>query len=203
MIPKHIHKQLIEKLPVALVDQSRFIELARQEYLFQPNDSVDSIYYVIKGQLRALRYQYDGKAAVMMHSTADTFFAPVSINMESYPCAAVANKATQLLKIPKATLMNLLQSDAKFSLQFIGAIAMDLKKQCSNAERLRIKSARDRVIHFITCESPDSKTLELKCPVTTWADELGLEPESLYRTLTNMEKDGLISRDKKRIEILF
>ncbi len=203
MIPAEIRKRLLEKLPEALVNQSRFIELSRQEYLFQPKDPVDAIYYVISGQLRALRYQYDGKAAVMMHSTAGNFFAPVSINMDCYPCAAIANKKTQLLKIPKTALVDFLKTHLEFSLQFIGAISMDLKKQCSIAERLRIKSARDRIIHFITCEAPDSKTLELKCPLTTWAEELGIEPESLYRTLSDMEKDGLIYRDKKRIEICF
>lgn len=202
MIPKDIHKQLIETLPEALVNQSRFIELARQEYLFQPQENVDSIYYVIKGQLRALRYQYDGKPAVMMHSTAGNFFAPVSIHMDCYPCAAMAHKSTQLLKIPKATLLTYLQTHPDFSLQFIGAIAQDLKQQCSNAERLRIKSARDRVIHFITCESADSKTLQLNYPLSTWADELGLEPESLYRTLADMERDGIIERVKKQIKVL-
>ena len=139
----------------------------------------------------------------MMHTEADNFFAPVSISMESYPCAAMASKSTQLLQIPKAALIQLLQNDLNFSLQFISAISQDLKKQCSNAERLRIKSARDRVIHFITCEAPDNRTLELKCPLATWADDLGLEPESLYRTLAEMEKEGLITRDKKCIEIVF
>lgn len=202
MIPKNIQKQLSKKLPEELLKQSRFVELNRQELLFHPGDTIDSIYYVIKGELRALRYQYDGKPAVMMHSTADNFFAPVSISMECYPCAAMARKKTQLLKIPKSALVNLLQNDAEYALGFISLISTDLKKQCANAERLRIKSARERVIHFITCESPDSKTLELKCPLTTWADELGLEPESLYRTLAEMEKNGHIYRDKKRIEIL-
>ncbi|MGV6859901.1 MAG: Crp/Fnr family transcriptional regulator [bacterium] len=202
MIPANTRKKLLKKLPDQLLDQSRFVPLRKGECLFQPGDGVESIYYVISGQLRALRYQLDGKPAVMMHSCEDNFFAPVSINMETYPCAAMASKATTLLKIPKGFLIDLFHSDPAFSLKFIGSISMDLKNQCSNAERLRIKSARGRILHFITCESPDSRTLELKCTLTTWAEELGIEPESLYRTLAEMEKEGIIARENKRIEII-
>jgi len=145
---------------------------------------------------------FDGKAAVMMNGTAGNFFAPVSVNMESYPCAAVASKKTGLLKIPKQQLQNYLKINPEFALQFIHAISLDLKQQCSNAERLRIKSVRERIIHFITCESPCGKKINLKYPLITWADELGIEPESLYRTLAEMEKEKLIRRDKKNIEIL-
>ncbi len=202
MFPKDIRQQLLKKFPEKLVNNAKLIELDKQEYLFHPTDPVESIYYVVKGQLRALRYQYDGKAAVMMHSTLNHFFAPVSINMARYPCAAMAHKKTQLLQIPKVTLVQLLHDDPDFSFLFITEISNDLRKQCSNAERLRIKSAKNRIIHFISCETTDSRTLHLQHPLTTWADELGLEPESLYRTLAEMEKEGLIKRDKRQIKIL-
>ena len=65
MIPKKIYKKLAVLLPEGLITTSKYIELSREEFLFRPGDSVDFVYYIIEGQLRALRYQFDGKAAVI------------------------------------------------------------------------------------------------------------------------------------------
>lgn len=188
-----------EQFPTSLLQKSKTVSLGKDEILFQPGDTVTSIFYVIEGLLRAVRYQYDGKPAVMMHSTADNFFATSSINMDIYPCAAIASVKTQVLQIPKISLMEHLESDPEFTQLFIKSLSQDLKKQCSNAERLRLKSAKDRIIHFITCESPSGSVLDLAYPLTKWADELGIEPESLYRSLAEMESDRLIQKDKRKI----
>jgi len=191
-----------EHLPSGLLQHSKSVSLRKAETLFQPGDAVNSLYYVCEGQLKAVRYQLDGKPAVMMQTTSDNFFATSSITMDVYPCAAIAVVNSKVLQIPKEHLVNYLESDPAFSLFFINSLSQDLKKQCSNAERLRLKSAKDRIIHFITCESPSGSELELDCPLTKWADELGIEPESLYRSLAEMEADGSIQRDKHKITLL-
>jgi len=58
MIPKKIYKKLAVLLPEGLITTSKYIELSREEFLFRPGDSVDFVYYIIEGQLRALRYQF-------------------------------------------------------------------------------------------------------------------------------------------------
>jgi len=163
---RNLHS-LREQFPSDLLQSSKTVSLGKDEFLFQPSDVVNSIYYVIKGTLRAVRYQFDGKPAVMMHSTANNFFATSSIHMDIYPCAAIAAVQTEVLQIPKVSLLGYLESDPPFSLRFIKALSQDLKKQCSNAERLRLKSAKDRIIHFITCESPSGTELDLACPLTS------------------------------------
>ena len=147
----------------------------------------------------ALRYQFDGKPVVMMRSISGEMFAPASINMPCYPCSGVATEASTLLQIPTSAFTEHLQGNPDFSRYYIDALSQDLKKQCANSERLRLKSIRERVLHFIVCESPGGDEVVLSHPISQWADSLGVEPESLYRTLSGMQKEGLIYRVNRRI----
>lgn len=193
MIPKYF--------PKSLVKASRKRLLAKDESLFQPHNLVDSIFYIIEGELCAMRYQLDGKPAIMMRHFSGEVFAPASMSMTHYPCLGVASKAGEVLQIPKTVFIEHLETNLEFNRFYISSLADDLKKQCSRSERLRLKSAKERIMHFITCESPTGKEITLSMPMNKWAEELGLEPESLYRSLSDLEKNGVIIRDKKNLKL--
>jgi CRP-like cAMP-binding protein len=109
-----------------------------------------------------------------------------------YSCDARAATPTEVLRIPVRELREGLGSDGAFALAFAGQLAADLRHQCTRVERLRIKRARDRVRHYLVCEGPlRSGGAKLQ----DWARELGLEPETLYRTLAELESSGEISRE--------
>jgi len=187
--------------PETLLKASRQFSINKDDALFQRDDTVEALYYIIDGELIALRYQRDGKPAVMMRHVAGEMFAPASMNMSVYPCSAMAIMPSTLLKIPLKTLHECLVNYPEFSSYYIQSLAENLKKQCARSERLRLKSTRERVLHFIHCESPSGTEITLTCPTSKWAEELGVEPESLYRTLKNMEKEGVIQRNKRFIQI--
>jgi len=81
-------------------------------------------------------------------------------------------------------------------------LSKELKKQCGRIERMRLQTGKERILHFINCETSDGVTLHLETSLSVWAEELGIEPESLYRTLSDMEKDGIIKRNKRDIRVL-
>ena len=62
------------------------------------------------------------------------------------------------------------------------------------------------MLHYLNCEltGPGGATLSLDIPLAEWADDLGLEPETLYRTLAELEKKGRIEREPRgrRIRIV-
>ncbi len=97
--------------------------------------------------------------------------------------------------------LTLLQTNLDLSTAFARMLAGNLKRQCGRLERMRLTSAKDRVLHYIACESRDGRHLELPFTLAHWAAELGIEPESLYRTLSQLEKACLIHRDGRQIEL--
>jgi len=193
---------LPDYFPKSLLKASRPLSLKKGESLFQQEDSVDALFYIIEGELIALRYQSDGKPAIMMRNSQGEIFAPASMSMSTYPCSAMATQPSKLLKIPMSVINEHLATHSEFATYFILALANNLKKQCARSERLRLKSAKERVLHYISCESPCGTEVTLSCPVSRWADELGVEPESLYRTLKGMEQEGLIERNKQKITLI-
>jgi hypothetical protein len=109
--------------------------------------------------------------------------------------------ASLLVEIPAAALRHTFETQPDFALPFVAALAANSRRQCSRLERSRLKRARDRVLHYLVCESMPGSPLALTMPLSSWAVELGLEPETLYRTLRELEQEGLISRNRRAISL--
>jgi len=66
-----------------------------------------------------------------------------------------------------------------------------------------IRSAQERVLHYLRLVVPAEKnTVVLEQPLKNIASDLGITPEVLSRTLTQLASDGVIAREKRRITLL-
>lgn len=179
-------------LPQALLRDSTWVGLTRNERLFRVGEPVEHIHFVLEGELLAVRYLNDGSEAVMQRARDGEFFAQSAMLVPLYSCDARAVAPTEVVRLPVRELRAALSSDGAFALAFTGQLAADLRRQCTRVERLRIKRARDRVRHYLACEGP---LLSGGAKLQDWARELGLEPETLYRTLAELESCGEIRRE--------
>lgn len=191
----------MEQLTEFLSKHGRTQEYPAKSTLFRCGDSTTSLYYVVSGELQALRHLPDGRQAVMMRANDGEFFAAASIMLDCYPCDAYAPVDTRVIALRMEKFLTLIQSNLELANAFARMLAFNLKRQCGRLERMRLTGAKDRVLHYIACESPDGSRLELPFTLAQWAVELGIEPESLYRTLAQLEKAGQIRRDGRLIEM--
>ena len=66
-----------------------------------------------------------------------------------------------------------------------------------------IRSARERVLHYLRLTiPPEEGSIVLDQPLKNIAFDLGLSLEVLSRTLAQLVKEGVISRQKRRITLL-
>jgi len=191
----------METLTQFLSEHGQLMESPAKSRVFHCGDSTTRLYYVVSGELQALRHLPDGHQVIMMRATDGEFFAAASIDLASYPCDAYAPVDTRLIALRMQDFLALLQTNLDLSNAFARMLAGNLKRQCGRLERMRLISAKDRVLHYIACESRDGRCLTLPFTLAHWAAELGIEPESLYRTLSQLEKTGLIQRDGKQIKL--
>jgi CRP-like cAMP-binding protein len=154
---------------------------------------------VISGEVKALRHMAESREAVMARAKAGEFFAESAIATAHYSCDGVAVKPAALLFLPLPALDAAL-ADAGFAKAFFLASATNARRQCARYERVRLRSARERVLHLLACESGSDGVFDWPAPLTELAVELALEPETLYRVLSELEASGEISRDKGRIQ---
>lgn len=188
-------------LPPALLDQARPLALARGEHLFRQDDPVRHLYFVQAGELKAIRPQLDGSQAVMLRGRAGEFFAESALATTRYVCHAEAVCPSRVLAFPADAFRAALAEDGELALTFALAMAAHARRQCSRQERLRLKRARERVLHLLTCEADNAGRLVWRAPLAEMAEELALEPETLYRTLGELEQEGIIERERRVIRL--
>jgi len=184
----------------ALACAARRISLTKGEALFREGQQVTGIYYVISGEVKALRHTSANNEAVMARAKAGELFAESAIAAPQYTCDAVAVKPSGLLFLPMEDL-ELALTDAEFSKAFFLANAANARRQCSRYERVRLRSARERVLHLLACEAGPDGVFHWPAPLTELAVELALEPETLYRVLRELETANEITRDKRSFRL--
>ncbi len=188
-------------LPPALLAAAHRMALSAGQSLFQRGAPVEHLHWILRGEVLAVRQTPSGQDAVMMRGRAGEFFAEAALFTPHYTCNALAPKPAVLLCLPIPTLRRALVGDPQFSELFLRAVVMALRRQCSRVERLRLRSAADRIEHFLSCEATGDGWSQLDVPLSEWAVDLGLEPETLYRTLRVLEQTGVVLRDNRRIRL--
>ena len=188
--------------PDTLQQQSKSLQIAANEILFHLNDKVEWLYYLQSGEVKAVRYLPDGTEVVMLRAVSGELLGESTLIATHYICSAVALADSVIIKIPMQVLKKSLANDADFSFQFMLALAKSARVQCSRYERLRLKNAGDRVVHYLLCESDENNVVQYSRQLYEWAHELGLQKETLYRTLKKLEKEGRIKRHKRQIKLV-
>lgn len=183
--------------PATFARAARRISLKKGETLFRAGQKVAGIYYVISGEVKALRHMAESSEAVMTRAKGGEFFAESAIAAPHYSCDGVAVRPSELLFLPSESLDAAL-TDAGFAKAFFLANAANARRQCSRYERVRLRSARERVLHLLACESGPDGVFDWPAPLTELAVELALEPETLYRVLSELEASGEITREKRK-----
>lgn len=182
------------------------IAIGADGFLFRLGDVPRDLYLVAEGEARARRFGTDGAQIVMQRSRTGELFAEAGLVAPRYSCEGFCPVPSRVLRIPLATIKARIAGDGEFALRFSQFLTLAMRRQCARYERLRLKRAGERVLHYLNCEltGPAGAELDLDIPLAEWADDLGLEPETLYRTLADLEKKGLIKREPRgrRIRIL-
>jgi len=193
---------LPEWFPTDLLLRCRKITLKKKEFLFSLNEAATDIFFVESGEVQALRALPNGNSAIIQRASDNDFFAEAAMCVNNYTCDAIATRKAIIYCIPKEGLEEHLQKDNDFALRFSTLLAINTRKQCSKLERLRINRARDRVLHYLVCESDSSNKISIKSSYANLAEELGLEPETLYRTLSDLQKEKIITKIDNNIALI-
>jgi len=189
-------------LPADLLAQAKTVDLVKGEHLFRQNDAVSYVIFVLEGELKAVRHLPDGGECVMLRSRAGELFAESSLADNQYRCDGIAAGMARVALVPVDRLREALGGEGSLAFGMCMALARQARKQCSRQERLRLKRARDRVLHFLACEGGVEGVVHWSAHLSELASELGLERETLYRALAALEEEGLLQRADEQLRLL-
>jgi CRP/FNR family transcriptional regulator, dissimilatory nitrate respiration regulator len=183
-------------LPPLLRALGREVHVARDGWVFRKGDSVRAVYFVIDGEIRLSRFSKSGGEIALHRAGTGDFFAEAALNAARYQCNAIASRDTTLVAFPAGKMRMYLAKDPQFAREWATFLARQLHGARARLERLAIKSAAERVLHYIQVEGTGPHSVvRLAGTVKDLAQELGLTHEALYRTLARLKRDRVIGQE--------
>lgn len=192
----------VTQLPTILQSVVIYQNLSIGQTLFHRHAAAMKIYMVQSGVIQLLHYTQGGHIINHYQVKAGEICVESSLFSETYPCEAIADAPTQILVFPKVAFLAALEADFNFATAFMQQISHRLHLTQMMLESRSIRSARERVLHRLHSLALKQNTIVLNYPLKNLADDLGLSPEVLSRTLTQLKKEGKITREKRKIMLL-
>lgn len=187
------------ELPLELRNRMIHQELAKDQLLFQQGESAQAVYWVESGRLKLVSFI---EQQMITHYTvgAGESFAEAALYFDTYACTAIAEQPSRVMAIPKQVFLEALRQSPRLCEQYLSHLTHRFAAVKRLLELRSIRSARDRVLHYFSLQRPPGQsTVPLKRSLKDLAIELGVSPEVLSRTLTQLETEGMISRKKGSI----
>lgn len=175
--------KLLSAIPARARQAASEQELAKGALLFAQGTRPKSMHCVLSGEIRLLRTTPAG-AEIILQRSREGFVAESSLDQAAYHCNAVAITRSRVLAIPRPAFRKALD-DPDFRDVWIAYVNAELRRARAQCERLRLRTARERILHCIEAEGING-TIELGLSKKAWAAELGLTHEALYRALASM-----------------
>lgn len=172
--------------------------LAAGEFLFRAGEAAQALFHVERG---AVALERDG-VRHFVAAAGQPFFAEAALFAETYAHDAVALDEAVVVSFPKAAVLLLLKAHPDLNLAFSAYLARQADRLRLQAELLRLKGAREKVLAWLTAHGASGAVLVVDRPLTLVAAELGLTREALYRTLAKLEAAGQLERRGRKTFLL-
>lgn len=174
--------------------------LAPGQALFRLGDRTAGIYEILRGQVQMVRVDASGREVVLYSATAGELFAEAALFSPIYHCDAITRTGATVRLYPKDKVLAELRRNPQAAEAFTAILAREIMSLRTQIERRNIRSAGDRVRHFLALNTgADGRTVLLRGTLKDLAAELGLTHEALYRALAGLAAKGEIKRLKNKI----
>jgi CRP-like cAMP-binding protein/CheY-like chemotaxis protein len=188
-----------------LKDQSIQRKIKKKQILFYEGDKVIGIYYVRKGAIKVTKIAQDGRElTVRIHSTGDYIGLHNLYNEHTHTDNAEAMSDCEISILPIQEFEKLIEHHPEMASKFIHLLSQESSKTEEHLIRIAYDSVRKRIanslISYFKTYCPHGESIHLSR--NELANISGTTPETVSRTLTDFEQEGLIRKDQNRIVII-
>ena len=164
--------------------------------------SPNALYIVLEGKILIEKQASDGRFVTMGRAETSAAINAAAIFLSTPPMSRMlALSDCSLLKLDSSTIYEAIEKGGKFAVNMVeflaGRVCFLNKKITSFAGY----SAAGRLHMYLEENSVDGEVV-LPMSLSAFAEFLGVGRASLYRTLDQMEEEGMIKRSRRRISII-
>ncbi len=179
--------ELPKPLDLLSNDDRRSLELTAGARLFCQGDAARGMYYLCVGRVNLIRHTEDGREILIHRANAGTTFAEASLFSDTYHCDACVIMDSMVVECSRSRLLELYERESGFALAMSERFSRQIQHARRHIEILSIRSAQERVYRAVVAGL-------LVGNVNALADEIGLSPETVYRSLASLVKSGRIDK---------
>jgi CheY-like chemotaxis protein len=181
----------------------------KDEVIFNEEDYITFIYYIVKGKVKRISTDSHGKEFLDDIHHTNEFFGYLNFfkdNQGKHKRTAIALEPTEVALIPKKEFKKLIMQNRDVSSAFIKILSGNVFSKEERLLQIAYASVRERVANAILCLLKEQKhTLSdnvLDISRFDLANVVGTSKESLIRTLSEFKKESVIKTGRTYIKVL-
>ena len=183
--------------------------LQKNEYLFHSGDHFNSIYAVRSGSIKTYSESEQGDEQITGLYLPGELLGLDAIHNAVHPCSAVALETTSLCEIPFDTLETLSEEVTGLHHQLFRIMSKEIASDQTLLMLMAQKNAEERLAAFLVNLSTRLKQRNfsetefyLSMSRKDIGNYLGLTIETISRTFSRFQSEGLLTTQRKYVKIL-
>lgn len=204
--PLFYEKTLDHILDLLSTFQYRIVTYSKDETIFAPFMTPDSLGILLSGTLDVLKHYPSGKSLLITRKTPSSLLGEETLfsRLNEYPEHFIATTTCKILFIKKDSLEALLEDDEQINKNFIYALseAAITVKKCYGV--LTLNTIQEKIAGYLYHEHLRNHSLKIILPFSKkmWAEHLNLSRTSLSRELREMVSNKIIQFHGREIIII-
>lgn len=215
---KAVHVKLLGQIPLlaglpenflaSLAKVCRFEHANKGDYIIEENDTSRRLFFLLNGQVRMLATNRQGQEVALAIIDGPTQFGELAV-IDGYPRSAAvqATSGCDVLSIAPKDAETLIYTVPLVSQRIMQNMAGIIRKNNLHRMVLQQQNISNRLAAYLLAQVPphmeSSQTIHIKNMPTQYdlAILLGTTRESISRTLTLLDREGLIKKEGKTLHI--
>lgn len=205
-LPAGIGLQDVERLD-ALVKRRRSVE--RGEHLFRSGAPLGQLYVARDGAFKTIVVSEDGQQQVIGFHLPGELIGLDALGDGRHRCDAIALEPAHLCEVPLADLERIATQIPALQHQLLRIMGRSMGRDQDHLEMMSRRQASDRVLLFLHSLSEryemlgrDGKRFTLPMTREEIASYLGLVIETVSRSFTRLQEDGVIAVRGRELRLL-
>lgn len=189
-----------------------FSQIHYQFRTYQKNDLItasgeicDRLLIIQRGNVKAEMNDYSGKTIKIEDIEAPRPLATAFLfgKENRFPVTVSANTEVEIVSIPKAEFVKLLQMNSLILNNYLNTISTRAQFLSKRLKFLSFKTIKQKIAHYLLEMAGDRlQTVEIQQSQEQLAEMFGVTRPSLARTLSEMNREGLIETQRRFIKIV-
>ena len=176
------------------------------EILAQQGAVCNRLVILTKGSVRGEMIDYSGRLIKVEDIAAPRAIAPLFLFGEEnrYPVEVTANEPTEVIEIPKTSVLELFRKNEQFLENYMNLSANYARTLSDKLFFMSFKTIRQKIASYLLRLYKQQQQLHITLDRSQQelSDYFGVSRPSLARELAHMQEDGLLIADRKHITIL-